>query len=382
MRNEQFRKVAAAAIVAAGFCVLALLYAMSMTDADAARRDFIGYWAAGQQIVRGASPYDTRAVLAMEAAVGLGAEQIKITPSPPAGLALVVPLGFLGAKAGLVFWTVLEIACLAVSIWIVWIVQGRPPTRVHLLGFLFAPALACIMAGQLGVFFLLGVALFLLWHEKHPLVAGAALFACALKPHLFLPVAVVLLLYCAWRRAWGILIGFAAGLLASNAIVWWFDPRIWTQYREMMMTEGVSNRFAPTLSAELRLHVGPHILWLQYLPMAVACAWAAWFFWKEREGWAWRDQGMLVLLAGILCAPYAWITDESVLLPAVLFGIYRAMAAKRSLIPLALAAAGALIELYANVRVTAWYYLWTTPAWLAWYLYATREHGDTVIAAH
>lgn len=372
MANEKWRKLAAASIVAAGFCALTLIYAVSLTDSEAARRDYIGYWAAGQQIVRGASPYDEHAVLEMEEAVGLGTEQIKITPSPPAALALVVPLGFFGAKNGLVFWTMLEIACLADSIWIIWIVRGRPPTRMHLLGFLFAPALACIMAGQIGVFFLLGVALFLLWHENHPLPAGAALFSCALKPHLFLPVAVVLLVYCAWRKKQRILAGFAGALLASNAIVWCFDRHIWGQYREMMTTEGVSNRFAPTLSAELRLHVLPHSVWLQYLPMALACVWAAWYFWTRRDHWDWLDHGMLVLLVGLLCAPYAWFTDESVLLPVVMFGMYRAVASQRSLLPLGLAGACALIEIYANIRITAWYYLWTTPAWLAWYLYATR----------
>jgi Glycosyltransferase family 87 len=376
MANERMRKFAAAAIVAAGFFALTLIYAVSLTDSEAAKRDYIGYWAAGKQIVHGASPYDTQAVLQMEEAVGLGNDQIKITPSPPAGLALVVPLGFFGAKGGLVFWTMLQLASLAGSIWIVWILQGRPPTRMHLFGFLFAPALACIMAGQLGVFFLLGVALFLLWHEDHPLLAGAMLFPCALKPHLFLPVAVVLILYCARRKAPGILIGFAAALAASNAIVWWFDPRVWAQYRDMMAAEGVRNRFAPTLSAELRLHLAPHSVWLQYVPMALACAWAAWYWWTRRDRWDWRDQGMAVLLIGVLCAPYAWFTDESVLLPAVMAGIYRATATKRSLVPIAIAGACALIEIYANIRITAWYFLWTTPAWLAWYLYATRGGGD------
>ena len=74
----------------------------------------------------------------------------------------------------------------------------------------------------------------------------------------------------------------------------------------------------------------------------------------------------------MLCAPYAWMTDEAVLLPAVLLGVYRAIETRRSLVPIAAFTAIALIELYANVRITAWYYIWTTPAWLAWHLYATR----------
>jgi hypothetical protein len=79
-----------------------------------------------------------------------------------------------------------------------------------------------------------------------------------------------------------------------------------------------------------------------------------------------------VMLVSVLCAPYAWFTDESVLLPAVLAGMYRAMESRRSLVPIVVFAIAALVELYADVRITAWYYMWTAPAWLAWFVYATR----------
>ena len=85
------------------------------------------------------------------------------------------------------------------------------------------------------------------------------------------------------------------------------------------------------------------------------------------------QHGMLVLIVGVLCAPYAWVTDETVLLPAVLLGVYCARATGRSLIPIALITAIALVELYANIRITSWYYVWTTPAWLAWFVYATNS---------
>jgi hypothetical protein len=35
----------------------------------------------------------------------------------------------------------------------------------------------------------------------------------------------------------------------------------------------------------------------------------------------------------------------------------------------------ALIEVIAVVPLTSQYFLWTTPAWLAWYLYATGRLG-------
>jgi hypothetical protein len=83
------------------------------------------------------------------------------------------------------------------------------------------------------------------------------------------------------------------------------------------------------------------------------------------------EQGLLVLLVSAVCAPYAFFYDESMLLPAVLAGIYCAADSRRSLLPLGLIAGVALVEVFANVQITSPYYLWTPLAWLAWYLYAT-----------
>ena len=366
------RQLAAACIVAAGFCFLAAIYSVSLTDANAARRDFIGYWAAARQMVHGADPYNADAVLRLEKSVGLGQLQIKLTPSPPAGLALILPIGCMSAKNGLVFWMMLQLACLAGSIGILWLLLGKPATRLHLFGFLFAPALACIMAGQVGVLCLFGITLFLFLHKSRPFFAGAALLPCSLKPHLFLPVILVLLLWVIAEKAYRLIAGFLVTLAASDAIVTFYDRDVWSQYLAMLRAGGLHGRFAPTLSAYLRWDIHPQAGWLEYLLTAIACVWAVWYFWRRRRQWRWTNEGMLILLVAIACAPYAWITDEAILLPAVLLAVFHALASRRSLLPIALFAAVALIELFCDVRITSWYYTWTAPAWLLWFLYATR----------
>jgi hypothetical protein len=82
---------------------------------------------------------------------------------------------------------------------------------------------------------------------------------------------------------------------------------------------------------------------------------------------------MLVLLVSAMCAPYAWFTDEAMLLPAVLGGVYRAETTGRSLVPFGVVAGLAVFEMMLNVPLSSTLYLWSTPAWLAWYLYATRS---------
>lgn len=369
--SKRGRALAAACIVLAGLGLLGAIFELGLTEQSAATRDFIGYWAAGRQMVHGANPYDADQVLRLEKAVGLGDLQIKITPSPPIGLALVLPLGFFGAKSGLVLWMLAELACLSGALWIIWHLEGRPPSRLHLVGYLFAPALACFMAGQIGIFLLLGLCLFLLWSETRPFLAGAALLPMTLKPHLFLPIALVLVLWVVIQRKPQIFAGLAASMAASFALVVAFDPQVWAQYLAMMHSNLMQDRFAPTLSAYFRWNIAPAAVWLEYLPTALACLWAIAYFWTRRNRWDWMQSGLVVLLVSVMCAPYAWLTDEAVLLPAVLAGVYRARTARRSLLPIAVFAAIALVELWANLRITSWYYTWTTPAWLAWFLYAT-----------
>jgi Glycosyltransferase family 87 len=284
-----------------------------------------------------------------------------------------LPLGFVGPKAGLIAWLLIQIASASLSIWILWKHQGSPATRLHLFGYGFAPILACMMAGQLGIFFLLSVTLFLYLHRARPFLAGALLLPCAMKPHLFVPFGLVLLLWMIMRRQFSILIGFALACAASCALAFSVDPQIWSQYTRMMRSTAMFDVFIPTLSTALRFLIDRHAVWLQFVPEALACLWALGYFWARRTVWNWMHQGLLVLLVSVACAPYAWFTDEAVLLPAILAGLYTATEMRRSLLPLALFAGISLLEVLRAVPLTSPYYLWTPIAWLAWYLYATRS---------
>jgi hypothetical protein len=375
MKTSPGRIIAAAAIVAAGFCFVLGLYAFGLTEKNATERDYIEYWAAGQQLVHGANPYDLAAIFQVERAVGLDDREPKVTLSPPIVLLLVLPLGFLGVKAGLILWLFLILACLVASISLIWRLHGSPPTGYHWIGMAFAPAVACLLAAQISLFLLLAIVLFLYWHRSRPLLAGVALLPCVLKPHLFLPFAVVLLLWIANRRAYRVLLGFGAAFAASCALTLGLDRHAWSEYELLSHSNNILHLFVPTLSSFLRFQVAPNAVWLQFLPAAASCVWAIWYFLTRRAGWDWMQQGLLVMLVSSLCAPYAFFYDEAVVMPAVLAGVYLAANAQRSLLPLMLISAIALTETCAEVPLTSASYLWTAPAWLAWFLYASRRRN-------
>ncbi|WP_263353641.1 glycosyltransferase family 87 protein [Acidicapsa acidisoli] len=381
-KSSPRRRLAAACIVVAGACLVASILFFGMTEKSAANRDFIEYWAAGQQLIHGANPYDGAAILRLERAVGFDGNEPKIAPNPPVASFLVLPLGFVGAKAGVILWSIALLASISVANWILWILNGRPDNRLHLLGYLFAPVLACQMAGQIGTFLLVGIVLFLLLHDSRPFLAGSALLPCALKPHLFLPFAVVLLFWAVDRRVLRIFAGFAVTLLASCALTLCFNAQVWPQYSEAMSQSGLLKIYVPTLSETFRFLVWRDAVWLQFLPAACGGVWAIWYFWTRRSRWNWNDQGLMLLLVSALCAPYSWLSDEAILLPAVLAGLYRALNSGRSVLPLALFGGAALIEVLSVVKMTSPFYLWTVPAWFAWYLYAVSTKNSTTQVKH
>lgn len=373
VKRSLWRRIVAAGIVLAGLGWVTFIFALSLTDQDISGRDYIEYWAEGRQVLRHANPYDSSAVLRLEQSAGPGRTDVEHSGSPPLILLLAAPMGLCSARTGLILWFAVLFSSLSASLWILWKVQGSPHTLMYLFGFLFAPALACLQCGQISILFLLSIVAFLYFLNSRPWLAGAVLVPLALKPHLFLPFAVALLLWVLNRRAFGVLAGFALALAACLAAVFWLDPHAWPQYMQMMRAENLIADYVPTLSNAMQHLINPHWVWLRFVPDAAACAWSVWYFRSRRERWNWTRHGMVVLLVSCLCAPYGFFFDESVLLPAVLIGVLQAKESGRSLWPIAIAAGAALLECTQLVKVTSLYYLWSIPAWLLWYLYATWE---------
>jgi hypothetical protein len=254
-----------------------------------------------------------------------------------------------------------------------WNLYGRPKTNRTLLGYSFAPALLCLIIGQSSLFALLGLVLFLSLYRKHPFLAGCALWLWTLKPHLFLPVGIVLLLWIVVTRSYKIALGAAATIAVSAAITSLLDPAAWREYGTMVRSSGIEVDYIPCLSFLLRLWISPRTFWIQYVPALVGCIWAVRYFWRRRHAWEWsRDSGPLMLVS-VLVAPYCWLFDQVLALPALLQGAY---AARSRFLLLLLAFASALIEgaFFANGRFPSAIYLWTlwtAPGWVLWYWYAT-----------
>jgi hypothetical protein len=366
--------------VAFAFTIVGIIVSVLGSNA-AGRRDFAEYWASGYQLAHHANPYDGNAILGLERSIGSSPTvPALIMWNPPSALLLVLPLGFLGPQTADLLWSLLLLACLVVSVRMVRIMHGRPKNQLHLLGYSFAPALVCLMAGQVSLFLLLGLVLFLYLHRSRPFLAGVSLWLCLLKPHLFLPVGVVLLVWAVTTRSYKLLAGVVASLGFSIVVAVLWDPLVWSHYVEMMSasTAQLRQEPIPCLSIILRWAISRKTMWLQYVPSILCCIWALAYFRKHRDRWDWIEHGGLLTLVSVLFAPYTWFVDQAILIPALLHGVY--LARSQSLIAM-FALASAVIEIEAlrgPQLMHSVLYLWTAPVWLAWYLYATRSSYATM----
>ncbi len=361
--------------LAFGFTVYVFLLSMVSGKALGAR-DFVARWATGQLIARHANPYDGAALMQIEQAAGFPVHYgVMYMLNPPWTLPLVYPLGFLGLQVASILWSVLQLACLAGSVHMLWIMHGRPNNRRHYLGYSFAPALICLIMGQVTILALLGLVLFLRLHRTSPFMAGMSLWLCMLKPHLFLPFGVVVLAWIVVSRSYRLLLGTVFSVVVTSAIALPLAPNEWSQYLHVLHSPGSQWEFVPCVAVLLRVWISKDTAGLNYVPAALSCVWALAYFWRRRATWDWMKEGSVLMLVSILVAPYAWLYDQALAIPALLQGAY-ATRSRNVLVSLALLSVLIELALLAIVWKPEALYtwtLWSAPAWLVWYFFAVTN---------
>lgn len=78
------------------------------------------------------------------------------------------------------------------------------------------------------------------------------------------------------------------------------------------------------------------------------------------------------MLVSILVAPFGWIFDQSLAIPAVLFAVSR-HPSRTWLGVLAVVYMLIEAEIVSPFGLHSAAYLWTAPAWLVWYLFARHS---------
>ena len=375
-RLRPLSRLGIATVCGLAFGLVCTLFAFALVRHDGGQDcEYIVYWATSQQVVHHANPYDQGALFQLEQSKGLPTRRVYYMRNPPWALPLLYPFGLLEFRVGSALWTLLLLISLLASVRIAWKMYGASENHRQLLGYTFAPALIALLYRQTSLFALLGWVLFLRLHRSHPFIAGLALWLCTLKPHLFVPVAMVLLVWVVVNRKFAIFAGAGFALGLSCVIAAMLDPSAWTQYAAMVRTSGMNVEFIPCFSSVLRYSAHSHPMWVEFVPCIIATLWGLAYFWKRRSVWEWTEHGSMLSLVSILAAPYCWLYDQVLAIPALLQAACRSTS--RDLL-LMLAFLSAVIEM--ALVGSAWLHsdvfrltYWSTPAWILWYWRATSN---------
>ena len=353
---------------------LVLLATMPMVRDLSGSRDYVVYWATGQQLVHHANPYDPEQMGRLEHQAGLKVPGAYYMRNPPWTLPLAYPLGFISVRAGALPWSLLMLGLLISSVrMLTRAMQPAAPQRA-ILGYCFPPALICVVMGQTSLILLIGLVLFVRLRDIRPFWAGASLWLCTMKPHLLLPFGIVLLLWIVRNRKYKVLAGLALSLAISWAVTVWIDPAAWRQYIQWVKQSGIQTEFIPCLGVLIRQWIDPATGWLAFTPAVLGCIWAAGYYWSRPNCWDWYQHGGMVVLISLLAAPYCWIWDQSLALFALLPGAY-VTSSRRVFGLLGIIYIVLEVMQFSGVGYRSALYLWPAVAWPIWTSIARRERG-------
>lgn len=382
-RSSRLKVAIASALT---FALLALLaHFASRIENKLPQRDSIAYWSAAELLVHHSDPYNTASVLDLERKHGYENSRPLVLRTPPWSLFMILPLAFLSAFWAWVAWLAVLVFCLMAGLRLSRRLYARddvPANALTIVAYLFAPVAACVVAGQMGLVLMLGVVLFLYLEKDHPFFAGAALIFPLAKPHLLSLFWIAFVLWVVLRRKSKVAYGLASAFVIANLIALAFDPHVFIHYRAMLVQQNISYEFIPALSGMLRLLFFRRYFWAQFVPLAIGIVWSFLYIRANWSTWNWHEHGSALLVVSVLVTPYEWISDETILLPAILQAVafvYTArnvlrFGSKLALFSFAVLDMLLLLILRAQVPFSTGIYFWSSLVWFGWYFYARRVY--------
>jgi hypothetical protein len=353
---------------------------------NAANRDSMQFWATGRCLVENRNAFDLKEVLKLQQSEGFQEDRAYLSRIPPWTIPVMAPFGLMTP-----YWTWFVIVMLSAVMLIVatrlcWDLFGDSRTRAsdcYLASYLFAPVLACFKSGQIGIFLLFGLLLFLRWYHKRPFLAGAALWLPFVKPHLFMVFGVVGLQWILAERRWRILIGFATAVILSLGTALALDHNLFTHYLANLRGQAIPNEFIPSLAGVFRLLVAPQVFFLQCLPLFAGLLWGLWYWREHREHWVWKEHGITLLLVSFLVSPYYFLPDEVVLLPVVSQAtvLFFRKSNPDSVTAYVLSGLSCvlLVMVIVNVALPSGAYAWSGLVWAAWHVLGRKAAPRSLV---
>ena len=305
----------------------------SLPDRIGGEVDYVGYASAARVLLAGGNPYDPSALAPLQRAAGWqggsATAKVQMMWNPPWVAPLILPTAWLGWTTGFLIWNTVQLLAVIYSVVLLGRIYGGPAfplAGLLAISVVFAPTIFLLRLGQISGLMVLGLTGFLAARRAgRPFLAGAALTLLAIKPHLFLPMTILLLFDSFVHRSTrnGIVFGSSMLLIASLIPLIW-NSHVWTDYLDAVQAPGSALHYAPSdwrppiLAGWLARAFDGGVI-LQFAPSVLASCGLIVFWWTRRRKWDWERELPLVVAVSIVTTGYgAWAFDLVVLLLVVI----------------------------------------------------------------
>jgi hypothetical protein len=240
--------------------------------------------------------------------------------TPPTVMLFLVPFTFLPFPLAAYLWTFINLLLfwLAARLMHSWLPSLSTRRQIGL-WLLYPPAIALLIWGQISGLVLLAYLLFIhLAQQRRDFAAGAVLIAATFKPHLgYLAV-----IFIAWwvfkQRRCQIALGFGAIMLVELGLITLLNPHWLIDYKTALAAPPLSFE-ASTISRVLYRSVFPDTPWVQFAGLIMSSAILIIYLILRQNPIDLLPTVPMLMAYSVVCAPYGWIYDQLVILPAFLW---------------------------------------------------------------
>lgn len=297
--------------------------------------DLLQYWAGAKLLSQGTNPYAPSEILSLQQQVTTYGDLPILLWNPPFIFPFILPLALLSFQTATWVWFIFSTCLAGLGVEISMLPfrrrlrERRWVIPILLCTAFYYPVLLTLHFGQSSHILLLALAgyLALTFREgrlSDGFQAGLVLSVTLIKPHLLHLVYVFVFVDAVRFSRWRTVKGFVLGAVILGAIATLIYPPAFSSYLKTLSAPPIYWR-TPTLGSWLQSLSGMHEPVVRLLPTLFAQFLLLTVLMRARGRTFTPSLVYLLIPISLLTAPYGWVYDQVLLLPSILWCLWKAV---------------------------------------------------------